>query len=57
MRGGLRMLRWQNSVLIFDEAHNVEVRGHMHPAPLNNGVAGFLCCLSRADDLPCNFLT
>lgn len=26
MRGGLRMLRWQNSVLIFDEAHNVEVR-------------------------------
>jgi len=34
MRGGLRMLRWQNSVLIFDEAHNVEVRGRTHPAPL-----------------------
>lgn len=34
MRGGLRMLRWQNSVLIFDEAHNVEVRDRTHPAPL-----------------------
>lgn len=26
LRLGLRMLRWQGAVLIFDEAHNVEAR-------------------------------
>jgi hypothetical protein len=26
IRGGLKMLQWQNAVLIFDEAHNVEVK-------------------------------
>lgn len=28
IRGGLKMINWQNAVLIFDEAHNLEVQ---HP--------------------------
>ena len=38
LRLGLRMLRWQGAVLIFDEAHNVEARRpplrHASPASL-----------------------
>lgn len=32
LRMGLRMLRWQGAVLIFDEAHNVEAR-RLPPGP------------------------
>ena len=32
LRMGLRMLRWQGAVLIFDEAHNVEAR-RLPPVP------------------------
>ena len=52
-RGGLRMLRWQNSVLIFDEAHNVEVRGRNQFSACNSDGAGLLYCLSCADTLLC----
>ncbi len=28
-RAGLKMLRWQNAVVIFDEAHNTEARPNL----------------------------
>ncbi len=28
-RAGLKMLRWQNAVIIFDEAHNTEARPNL----------------------------
>ena len=33
IRGGLKMVHWPNAVLVFDEAHNVEVIGSCISAP------------------------
>ncbi len=53
IRGGLQT-KWENSVLIFDEAHNIEVRSC--PNSLTPGYMGSCCGKGSSDASACAHL-